>query len=189
MIKLIVGLGNPDIRYANTRHNVGFMFVDEAVVKFGKWVEETGNGVLGEITIEGKNILILKPLTYMNRSGEAISSILQRFSILPQEMLVVYDDLWLPLGSFRIRLKGSSGGHNGMKSIINILGTEDISRLRIGIGPLPEGANSIDFVLTEFQEEEIELLNQSLKTALDGLSLIVLDIEKAMSRYNRKVRE
>jgi len=189
MIKLIIGLGNPNIRYANTRHNVGFMFVDEAIARFGEWIEEIGNGVLGKIVIDNEDIFVFKPLTYMNRSGEAIPDILQRFSIFPKEVLVVYDDLWLPLGSFRIRLKGSSGGHNGMKSIINILGTEDIPRLRIGIGPLPEGASSVNFVLSEFLEDELELLNQALEIALDSLPLIVLDIEKAMSKYNRKVKE
>ncbi|MGB9682940.1 MAG: aminoacyl-tRNA hydrolase [bacterium] len=188
MIKLIVGLGNPGIRYSDTRHNIGFMYVDEAISRFGRWIEETGNGILGEITVEDKEILVLKPLTYMNRSGDAIPSILCRFSISPQEVLIVYDDLWLPLGSFRIRLKGSSGGHNGMKSIINVLGTEDIPRLRIGIGPLPEGASSVDFVLSEFREDELGLLNQSLEKAIEALPLIVLDIEKAMSKYNTKVK-
>jgi len=189
MIRLIVGLGNPGIRYSNTRHNVGFMYVDEAITRFGRWVEEIGNGILGNITVEDRDVLVLKPLTYMNRSGDAIPGIFRRFSILPQEMLIVYDDLWLPLGSFRIRLKGSSGGHNGMKSIISTAGTEDIPRLRIGIGPLPEGANSVDFVLSEFQEDELQLLNQSLEKALEALPLIVFDIEKAMSKYNKKVKE
>ncbi|MBC7320128.1 aminoacyl-tRNA hydrolase [bacterium] len=188
MIKLIVGLGNPGLRFANTRHNVGFMFVDSAVSKWGEWLEETGKGILGKISIDDKNVLVLKPFTYMNRSGDAIPSIIERFSILPQEILVVYDDLWIPLGSVRIRIKGSSGGHNGMQSIINTLGTEEIPRLRIGIGPLPEGASSVDFVLSEFSDEELKILEETIESTLEGLPLLVTDIEKAMSRYNKRIK-
>lgn len=189
MIKLIVGLGNPGLKFARTRHNVGFIFVDSAISKWGEWVEETGKGILGRISINGNEVLILKPFTYMNRSGEAFPPVIERFSILPQEVLVVYDDLWIPLGSIRIRIKGSSGGHNGMQSIIDTLGTEDIPRLRIGIGPLPEGASSVDFVLSEFSDEELKILEETIGLTLEGLPLIITDIEKAMSRYNKRIKE
>lgn len=188
MIRLIVGLGNPGLRFANTRHNVGFMFVDSVVLKWGEWLEETGKSILGKISVDSNEVLILKPFTYMNRSGDAIPPIVERFSILPQEILVVYDDLWIPLGSVRIRIKGSSGGHNGMQSIINALGTEDIPRLRIGIGPLPEGASSVDFVLSEFSDEELKTLEETIQFTLEGLPLIVTDIERAMSRYNKRIK-
>lgn len=189
MIRLIVGLGNPGLQYANTRHNAGFIFVDTAVSKWGEWTEETGRGVLGKISLDGNNVLVLKPLTYMNRSGYALPPVLEKFSISPQEILVVYDDLWIPLGSVRIRIKGSSGGHNGMQSIIDTLETEDIPRLRIGIGPIPENASSVDFVLSEFSEEEMSILEKTLDSVLEGLPLIVSDIDKAMSRYNKKIIE
>lgn len=189
MIRLIVGLGNPGIRFANTRHNAGFIFVDSVVSRWGEWVEETGKGILGKISVDNNEVLILKPFTYMNRSGEAIPPIVERFSILPEEILVVYDDLWIPLGSVRIRIKGSSGGHNGMQSIIDVLGTEDIPRLRIGIGPLPDGVSSVDFVLSEFSQEEREVLEKTIESTIEGLPLIVLDIEKAMSRYNKRIKE
>ncbi|MGC8972054.1 MAG: aminoacyl-tRNA hydrolase [bacterium] len=189
MIRLIVGLGNPGFKFARTRHNAGFIFVDSIVSRWGEWVEETGKGILGKISIDGDEVLILKPFTYMNRSGEAIPPIIERFSILSKEILVVYDDLWIPLGSIRIRIKGSSGGHNGMQSIIDSLGTEDIPRLRIGIGPLPEGASSVDFVLSEFSEEELKTLEETIEFTLEGLPIIVKDIEKAMNRYNRRIKE
>lgn len=188
MIKLIVGLGNPGLRFANTRHNVGFMFVDSVVSRWGEWLEETGKGILGEISVDDNKVLVLKPFTYMNRSGDAIPLVIERFSILPQEILVVYDDLWIPLGSVRIRIKGSSGGHNGMQSIIDTLRTEEIPRLRIGIGPLPEGASSVDFVLSEFSEEELKTLEGTIESTLEGLPLLVTDIEKAMSRYNKRIK-
>lgn len=188
MIRLIVGLGNPGLRFANTRHNVGFMFVDSAISKWGEWIEETGKGILGKISIDSNNVLILKPFTYMNRSGEAIPPIVERFSVLPQEILVVYDDLWIPLGSVRLRIKGSSGGHNGMQSVIDALNTEDVPRLRIGIGPLPEWASSVDFVLSEFSEEELRVLEEAIKSAIEGLPLIITDIERAMSRYNKRIK-
>ncbi|MCX7796240.1 MAG: aminoacyl-tRNA hydrolase [bacterium] len=188
MIRLIVGLGNPGLRFTNTRHNVGFMFIDSVVSKWGEWLEETGKGILGKISIDSNSVFILKPFTYMNRSGEAIPPIVKRFSILPEEILVVYDDLWIPLGSVRIRIKGSSGGHNGMQSIIEALGTENIPRLRIGIGPLPEGISSVDFVLSEFSEEELKILEKTIESTLEGLPLIVTDIEKAMSRYNKRIK-
>lgn len=187
MIKLIVGLGNPGLEYSNTRHNAGFMFVDTAVSRWGKWVEETGRGVLGNISLDGNNTLVLKPFTYMNRSGYALPPILERFSISPHEILVVYDDLWIPLGTVRIRIKGSSGGHNGMQSIIDTLGTEDIPRLRIGIGPLPENVSSVDFVLSNFSEDELKILEETIDSVLDGLPVIISDIDKAMSRFNKKL--
>jgi PTH1 family peptidyl-tRNA hydrolase len=189
MIRLIVGLGNPGLRYSNTRHNAGFMFVDTAVSRWGEWVEETGRGILGRISLDGNDTLILKPLTYMNRSGYALPPLVERFSLSPQEILVVYDDLWIPLGSVRIRIKGSSGGHNGMQSIIDTLETEDIPRLRIGIGPLPENASSVDFVLSDFSEEELKILEKTIDSILEGLPTIILDIDKAMSRYNKRVIE
>lgn len=187
MIRLIVGLGNPGLQYAQTRHNAGFIFVDRAVSRWGKWTEEIGRGILGNISLDSNNIIVLKPLTYMNRSGYALPPVLERFSISPQEILVVYDDLWIPLGSVRIRMKGSSGGHNGMQSIIDTLKTEDIPRLRIGIGPLPENTSSVDFVLSEFSSEEMSILEKTIDSILEGLSLIISDIDKAMSKYNKKI--
>ncbi|WP_184619350.1 aminoacyl-tRNA hydrolase [Thermosipho japonicus] len=174
---LVVGLGNPGPRYAFTRHNVGFMFIDRICNNLKK----QNNYEYCQKTLFGKDILFVKPLTYMNLSGEIFNHLNKEdFS----DIIVIYDDVNLPLGKIRIRKSGSSGGHNGIKSLINYLG-EDFKRIRVGIGPIPKDINLVDFVLGEFQENELKILDKVLNLSVDALYTIFKDgIDKAMSLYN-----
>ncbi|MBR4125656.1 MAG: aminoacyl-tRNA hydrolase [Victivallales bacterium] len=178
-LKLLVGLGNPGVRYALTRHNAGWQVTDlvattsqpEAV----KTLWQPGNGELQWLTLQGKSLLFLKPLTYMNLSGEAVANTLQHFHITPKEMLVVSDDLDLPVGNLRLRAKGSSGGHRGLSSIIQCLQTEDFPRLRVGIGrPQPgSGTPIIDWVLAPWVSAEENPASQTLRKAAEVVLLAI----------------
>jgi len=182
-IRLVAGLGNPGAGYAHTRHNIGFMVVDllahEAGLaweKSGKWDAAMAN--LG-------NALLVKPASYMNRSGHPLQAIAQFFKIEPQEILVVLDDFSLPLGRLRIRQSGGPGGHNGLESIIVQFATEDISRLRIGIGEAPADSAS-DYVLSNFFEEEKELVRSTIDRAAEAVKCVVDNgVVSAMNTFNK----
>jgi len=166
-MKLVVGLGNPGKKYANTRHNIGFMVVDHLleeistnnISNFSKW-----NAYLSEVHYGGEKLLIVKPLTYMNLSGEAIRPILDFYKMSVDDLIVVYDDLDLPLGKLRFREKGSAGGHNGIKSIIQHIGTDQFKRIKVGIDR-PVERTIVDYVLSTFTSEEAAIMNQSIETA------------------------
>ena len=186
---VIVGLGNPDEKYINTRHNIGFKVIDFLCNKYQIHLEELiDNALVGKGNINNKEVLLVKPLTYMNSSGEAVKAICNRFNIDEKEnLLVIYDDISLDLGNFRIRKKGSAGGHNGIKSIIELLGHDTFKRIKIGIGNKPENLNLIDFVLGEFLEDEINILNENMEKIDSCLNLIFNEgIDKAMTLYNYK---
>ncbi|MDK2885468.1 MAG: peptidyl-tRNA hydrolase, family [Thermosipho sp. (in: thermotogales)] len=176
-ITLVIGLGNPGPRYAFTRHNVGFMFLDRLA---SNWKKKY-NFEEAKMKIENVDVLLVKPLTYMNLSGEIFNFIkIENFD----DIIVVYDDVSIPLGKIRIRKNGSDGGHNGLKSIISFIGNQ-FPRIRIGIGPKPEGIGLADFVLSEFSNEELEILDKVLNLTKEALECILTEgIEKAMSKYN-----
>jgi PTH1 family peptidyl-tRNA hydrolase len=182
---LIVGLGNPGPEYANTRHNVGFMVVDELSrrhripVKTLKHSARTGEG-----EIHGEPAALAKPLTYMNVSGQAVGPLLRRHSLPPAHLIVVYDDADLPLGKLRLRARGSAGGHGGLKSIIGTLGTDEFPRVRIGIGRSGRG-DMVGHVLGGFRREEREAIEHAIQRAADAVEAILIDgIEPAMNRFN-----
>ncbi|MCH8049316.1 aminoacyl-tRNA hydrolase [Patescibacteria group bacterium] len=161
---LIIGLGNPGKKYEHTRHNVGFRILDllaqslELVMKQNKKLAAE----FAETNIEGQKVILAKPTTFMNRSGEAVTALMRRFDVAVSNTWIVYDDADLPFGLLRIRLKGSSGGHKGLQSIIDTLGAEDFMRLRVGIGEAPEQMALEDWVLSRFSKEELQALDQIL---------------------------
>lgn len=177
-IKLVAGLGNPGRDYAHTRHNAGFMAVDALAGNDAVWKRWEGMALarLGDL-------YLVKPQDYMNRSGLAVRRVADYYHILPQEILVVFDDFALSLGTLRLRRTGSAGGHNGMISVIEMLGTQDFPRLRLGIGPVPPHMDPADFVLGRFSPDEKPVLAAMTDAAVDTVRRIVSDgIEKATSR-------
>ncbi|NCD33701.1 MAG: aminoacyl-tRNA hydrolase [Spartobacteria bacterium] len=184
---LLVGLGNPGSKYFKTRHNAGFMVLDELAARQSlrfrrKWF---GHARYSFWLYKGKRICLLKPFTYMNSSGQAVAPLMRELSLDVDHLIVVVDDLSLPVGQLRLRKKGRAGGHNGLKSIIADVGSEAFIRLRMGIGAPPSGSDTIDYVLAAFAEEEQGLIKQSIGRAVDALEyLIGSDIEKTMNRFN-----
>lgn len=179
-----MGLGNPGPKYEFTRHNFGFRVVDFLA---GRWDVKVDRYECNALVGKGKDeILLVKPLTYMNKSGEALRELLPKYKVSPHDVLVIYDDIYLPFGVMRIRKSGGSGGHKGMESIISALGTESIPRLRLGIGPPPPSGYEY-YVLSEFTDRELKLLPAIVKRAAEAIELILEEgIEKAMSLYNAK---
>ncbi|MCS7171742.1 MAG: aminoacyl-tRNA hydrolase [Aquificaceae bacterium] len=189
MIKLLVGLGNPGKKYEKTRHNVGFMVIDEVLrgLKSQKPSEECLS-LLYRANIDGREVLLAKPQTYMNNSGLAVVNLLEEYDIMPEEMLVVYDDLDLPLGRLRLRLEGSSGGHHGVESIIREIKTDKFPRLRVGIGRPVDKSKVVDYVLSPFSEEEESVLATVLQRASQCLLRCVkFSLEESMNFCNAQV--
>ncbi|UCE68083.1 MAG: aminoacyl-tRNA hydrolase [Candidatus Zixiibacteriota bacterium] len=188
-IRAIVGLGNTGEKYYRTRHNLGFEVVN-LLKGESEFVPGRGDYGICETSISSVKIALLKPTTYMNRSGKAVRSFLEFESLLPREVLVVADDFNLPLGRIRLRQSGSDGGHNGLASVIYHLGTEEFPRIRLGIGPVPEGIVADDFVLEYFEGSEIEIAEAMLKRAVQAVKSWLLEgYEKAAAIYNQAVEE
>lgn len=188
---VIVGLGNPGPEYVGTRHNVGFECVDKFAAEYGlKWTGRRGplKWAEGRVNIGDTAfpVLLGKPRTFMNLSGEAVHYITSRWHVPGDKLLIIYDDMDLPLGSVRIRMQGSAGGHNGIKSIIRALGTEEIPRIRVGIGRDPTGrTGAVARVLGPFSREERETVDHSVSTATEAIACILTSgLDIAMSRYN-----
>ncbi|MEA5498190.1 aminoacyl-tRNA hydrolase [Limnoraphis robusta] len=193
--QLIVGLGNPESKYDRTRHNIGFAAVDSLSTTWQISLSENRKfqGQFGEgIWRRSDKIRLLKPLTYMNRSGQAIQAVVNWYKLHPESVLVIYDDMDLPMGRLRLRLSGSAGGHNGMKSTISHLGTQNFPRLRIGIGKPKDPASSqtgetISHVLGKFSPSETLVMDKVLKLVLEAVELSLKQgVEKAMSLYNSR---
>lgn len=186
-MKVFVGLGNPGPRYALSRHNVGFLFIEE-FLKHAKLLGKKKRTAyeLFRVIYDNNEILLVKPLKFMNASGVAIKKFLEDYSdIKIKNMYVVFDDLWIPLGKIRIRFQGSDGGHNGVKSIIDQLNTKQFPRIRIGIGPISEQVNMVDYVLGEFTDNEINVAFKSIRFATKAaMDLCKYDMKKVMSHYN-----
>jgi peptidyl-tRNA hydrolase, PTH1 family len=185
---LVVGLGNPGEEYAATRHNAGFLLVER--VAHTRGVELRGRAFKARMAVVrgGEDeVLLALPRTFMNRSGIAVREILAKKGIPPERMVVVYDDLDIPLGEIRVRKRGSPGTHKGMISIVDAIGTREFPRLRIGIGPLPGGREAADYVLAPFGRNERLLLDGSLDEAAEALDMILAGgTDRAMSRFNRR---
>lgn len=186
--ELIVGLGNPEPKYDQTRHNIGFDAVDELAKIWQLDLKENKRfqGLFVEgVAPGGSKIRLLKPLTYMNRSGQSVRAVVDWYKLKPQSVLVIYDDMDLPVGRLRIRLTGSAGGHNGMKSIIAHLGVKDFPRLRVGIGKSNDKQQTIGHVLGKFAPQESKIIEEILYISRKAIELSLKEgVEKSMNRYN-----
>jgi PTH1 family peptidyl-tRNA hydrolase len=186
-VTIVVGLGNPGRRYSRTRHNIGFAVADE-VVRRRKAVFESGRGdTLAARCGRGPaSVLVVKPLTMMNLSGEAVAAVAGFYKVEASAVLVAADDVNLPLGRLRLRARGSAGGHNGLKSIIGCLGTEEFPRLRVGVGRGDARRDLADHVLAVFDDDERDEVDRAIARAADAVETFLAEgIEAAMSRYNR----
>jgi PTH1 family peptidyl-tRNA hydrolase len=186
---LIVGLGNPGDEYAGTRHNAGFMLVERLAGAWG--VELRGRLFKARTALArrgAEEVLLVQPKTFMNRSGTAVRAAMAGKGVLAERLVIVYDDLDIPLGEIRVRKKGRPGTHKGMISIAGEIRTDEFARIRIGIGPCPAGRDAAEYVLEPFRRDERPLLEQSLEDAAEALEM-VLDgrIDRAMTRFNRRV--
>ena len=186
---LIAGLGNPTAKYAKTRHNAGFDVIDAIADKYGIDMNlKKGNAFCGMGYIEGQKVMLAKPQTFMNLSGDSVSELVNFYKLDPtRELIVVFDDISLAPGNLRIRKKGSAGGHNGIKDIIAKIGTDQFERVKVGVGEKPAGWDLADHVLGRFSPEDREKFEDAVKDAVDAVSLMVQDrTDEAMNRYNRK---
>jgi PTH1 family peptidyl-tRNA hydrolase len=186
-VKLIVGLGNPGRKYCNTRHNVGWWALDDLAGVLGLGESDESECCEG-LMAEARDVVLFKPLTWMNDSGRAVAAILAFRGLHIEDMLVVLDDLNLPLGTLRIRPAGSAGGHRGLQSVVDSLGTDKFARLRVGIGPAPQSGDWRDFVLSPFEETELPLAEKSVARAVQAMQCWLSDgVEAAMNRFNGPV--
>ena len=184
---LIVGLGNPGSRYANTRHNAGFIVVDELARRHGmRFSTKQANAEVARGEIAGTKVILIKPQTFMNLSGQAVRGIANFYKIPSERILIIYDDIALPVGTLRIREKGSSAGHNGVKSVIQQMGTEKIARIRVGVDrPADPRHNQVDWVLGRFTKEEQPLFEESVQRATEAVeSILRIGMERTMNNYN-----
>ncbi|MBR2304729.1 MAG: aminoacyl-tRNA hydrolase [Ruminococcus sp.] len=184
---IIAGLGNPGVAYENTRHNAGFLAIDALEKKYSFTPNEHKfNAVCNRAVIGGKSCLIMRPQTFMNKSGEAVSDAMDFYEIDPENIIVIYDDISLDVGAMRIRRKGSAGGHNGMKSIIALCGTQDFPRVKIGIGAKPHPDYDLaDWVLSRFSDEDMKKLSEVFNHTAEAVELIIKgETGEAMNRFN-----
>lgn len=183
----IVGLGNPGRRYSKTRHNIGFMLVDQLAARENRKIEVFDcRSLLCELEIAGQEVVLVKPHTYMNRSGDAVEEVVGKYSIALDHLLIVYDEVALPLGRLRMKARGSAGGHNGMRSILSLMETEEIPRLRLGVGSEAQNDDLSAFVLSRFRWSERKNVKEMLNTAESAVTGFISDgIEAAMNRTNR----
>mgnify|MGYP002801117928 FL=1 len=183
---MVVGLGNPGSQYAQTRHNAGFRTLDAVAEKAGAKVNRLRfQGQTGVGELAGKKVLFLKPSTFMNLSGKSVVPAMQFYKLKPQQVLILFDDISLPCGRLRIRRKGSDGGHNGMKNILYLSGSDQFPRVKMGVGHKPEGWDLADWVLSRFSDAENKALEEAIAHAVEAVSLIVAgDTEEAMNRFN-----
>lgn len=187
-MKLIIGLGNPGIEYQFTPHNIGFLAVDRIAERCGVTVDNRHCKALTARTrIGNEEVLLVKPETYMNLSGMSVRELTQKYEAGEKDLLVIYDELDLPLGRIRIRERGSSAGHNGMQSIINALQSQEVPRLRMGIAPEIPGKGGAKYVLAPFRKSQLAVVDEVLDAAADAAEMILQDgIAAAMNRFNRK---
>lgn len=184
-MRLVVGLGNPGRRYRGTRHNVGFEVVERLARRWGARFRAEGLAEVAEGRFAGTPVLLAKPLTYMNRSGDAVGEIASRWRLSPSQVVVVYDDMDLPVGSVRVRVRGSAGGHHGMASVIEALGTAEVARVRVGIGR-PQ-SDAVDHVLSRFEPEEEPKVEEAVERAADAVETLLREgASAAMERFNRR---
>ncbi len=186
-MKVIAGLGNPGRRYRDTRHNAGFAAIDEIVRRCGLTFDTFSPvSMIARVAMNGERVLLVKPLTFMNLSGRSVSEVTRYYRVAPADLLVVTDDANLPLGNLRARARGSAGGHNGLRSIIESLGTEEFPRLRIGVGRGDERRDLADHVLARFEADEASAVSAAVARAAEAIELFVReDVERVMNEFNR----
>ena len=184
---LLVGLGNPGKEYEGTRHNTGFMAIDKIADDAGVKLDRLKfKGLCTSATLGGKKVLLLKPSTFMNLSGQSVTEAMRFYKLPPEKVIVLFDDISLPCGHLRIRRKGSDGGHNGMENILYLSGSDQFPRIKIGVGEKPNPHWDLaDWVLSHFSTDEMKLMDESTKNAAAAAALMVNDkIDEAMNRYN-----
>lgn len=189
---IIVGLGNPSEKYANTRHNIGFDVIDQiADIYHISMNEKKHKAIIGKGVIEGTKVILAKPQTYMNLSGESIRELIDYYKVdEKEELIVIHDDISLDVGQIRIRLKGSAGGHNGLKSIIQNLGHDEFMRIKMGVGNKPKDYDLADYVLGHFSKEERSMMEKSIAHAQKSVEMMINhQAEAAMNLFNTKVRQ
>jgi len=188
---IIVGLGNPTKTYDGTRHNIGFSVIDQIAADLGISIDERKHKAkFGRGYIGSEKVILAKPQTYMNLSGESVRALVDYYKVDKDELIIIYDDTSLDAGQIRIRQKGSAGGHNGIKSIISHLGTVEFPRIKVGIGSKPPGFDLADYVLSKFKADEKDVIKEAIISASDAVRLIVTDdINEAMNQYNTKKRQ
>lgn len=188
---IIVGLGNPGKKYEHTRHNVGFEVIDILADRIGIHVDESKHkGLVGRGMLEGQKVVLVKPQTFMNLSGECVRAVADFYKVPKEEIIVIYDDISLEPGQLRIRTKGSAGGHNGIKNIIAHLGTQVFPRVKVGVGEKPRMMDLADYVLSHFTREEQGKMNDAFKEAADAVAMMVSQgVDPAMNKYNTKKKE
>lgn len=187
---IIVGLGNPGLKYNNTRHNIGFLVIDALAEKYNIDVlEKKHKALVGKGVIEGERVILAKPQTFMNLSGESVRELIDYYKVEPEtELIVIYDDISLPVGGLRIRTKGSAGGHNGIKNILQHLGTDVFLRIKVGVGEKPPRMDLADYVLGHFTEEEQKAEKEAALRGIEAVNLMMSGrVDEAMNRFNRKV--
>lgn len=187
---IIAGLGNPGKQYDKTRHNAGFMTLDVLADRYGIAIgEKAHKALIGKGMIEGNKVILVKPQTFMNLSGESIRSVMDYYQVEPSNFIVIYDDISLEPGALRIRKKGSAGGHNGIKNIIARLGTQEFPRVRVGVGAKPEQGDLVNYVLGHFSKGEKEAMEQAFKDgAAAVVSMMTEGIDGAMNHFNGAAR-
>ncbi len=183
---LVVGLGNPGAQYEKTRHNLGFMLIDELARQFNTQVKRVEcRSLIGQTSFENQTIELVKPQTFMNLSGEAVACLLKKESRSSKNTIVITDDLALPLGKIRLRGKGSAGGHNGLKSLIECVHTDEFIRLRIGIQPEHPISEAVRFVLDDFSKNDLETIEKVLEQSAEAIRTVITDgLEKTMAQFN-----
>lgn len=183
---IIVGLGNPESKYDKTRHNIGFRLIDELAVRNGiTFSDRKHNGLVGKGIISGEKVILLKPLTYMNLSGECVGPAADYYKVEPENVIILFDDISLDVGRIRIRKKGSAGGHNGIKSIIAHLGSENFLRLKFGVGDKPKEMDLADYVLGRFSSQDEATVSEGIKRACEAVECMIGEgCDVAMNKYN-----
>ena len=185
---IIIGLGNPTEKYQATRHNIGWDAITRISDDYGIPLNQKRHKALcGSGYIEGQKVVLAQPLTYMNLSGESVRALVDFYKVSTEDIIVIYDDISLDVGQLRVRKKGSAGGHNGIKSIISHLGTEEFPRIKVGVGNKPKDWDLADYVLSRFKNEEEATIREALKDTSDACRMILTDgMEATMNKYNKK---
>lgn len=189
---IIVGLGNPGKDYKNTRHNIGFDVIDTLADAAGISVmEKKHKAIIGKGVINGQKVILAKPQTYMNLSGESVREIIDYYKVdEEQELIVISDDISLDVGMLRVRKKGSAGGHNGLKNIIQHLGHDTFMRIKMGVGEKPKGYDLADYVLGHFTQDERKIMDEAAKSAAEAVRMMMAgDVDKAMNTFNKKATQ
>lgn len=185
-MKIIAGLGNPTSQYEGTRHNIGFAVIDKLADAYNISMDiKKHKAVCGKGVIDGEKVILVKPQTYMNLSGESIREVYDYYKADIEDVLIIYDDICLDVGKLRIRAKGSAGGHNGIKNIIAHLGTEKFARIRVGVGDKPKQMDLADYVLGRFQGDDVAAIRKGIETAAEAVSVVITEgIDSAMNKFN-----